>query len=416
LFGMTKVTGLALAKCLSLTLIFLLFSVNDLVKLNELIPAFEIQIDVAFGTLWLAGGLLLMYQVTARNHNVLALGAVVAALAIQSSVAVFDLVTGFDAIGQSSVFVETFESFIQGLVLLLYASGLLISITIPAPVANASLAGVGQWLAKAFFHAEYTSFGALVAISLTNVQYALWRPFNRGRSFSDFYAWQITHKLDSGRAHRTLGTRRFDVDNIFGNVAQHDACSLHRRRPGQLIDHIIELGLKHDDTLVDYGCGSLRFGQHLINWLDPDKYWGLDVTDRFFTDGLKMLEPGVEQSKQPQLRIITPQSLNEVRAARPDFIISTAVLKHVPECELAEYFDNLCCLANDTTTLAITFSESAIEKRISGKSWSWPQKRIRRMIEQRLPNHVIKVTLKRSLKQRNNLSLNSCLMVALPVA
>ncbi len=414
LFGRGKVTGLAAAKCLFLALIFFLFAANDLIELEEWIPAFEVQVDVAFGALWLAGGLLLLHQVTAQTRNVLALSAVVVALVVQSGLGIYDLTAGADSAGPTSVVTETLESFVEGLVLLLYASGLLISIALPAPAANASVAGFGQWLAKAFFQAEYTAFGASAAIFFTNAQFALWRLFNCGGSFSDFYAWQITRKLDNGRAHRTLGARRFDVDSIFGNVAKHDTRSLQRRRPDLLIDHIIELGLERGDTLVDYGCGSLRLGQHLIAWLEPDKYWGLDVTDRFFKDGLKMLEPGCEETKRPKLRVINAQSLNEAGTARPDFIISIAVLKHVPECELADYFDNLCALAHETTTLAINFSESDTEKRISGKSWSWSQKRIERLIEERLPNHTIKVTMKRSLKQRNNLSLNSCFIVARP--
>ncbi len=414
LFGEAKVTGLVAARSLSLTLMFILFAANDVIELDEWIPAFEVQVDVAFGALWLAGGLLLLHQVTARSRNVLALGTVVAALVIQSGVAVFDLAAGAENTGSISILTETLESFVEGLVLLLYASGLLISLALPAPAANASVAGFGHWLAKAFFQAEYSSFGALAAITFTNSQFILWRLFNRGGKFSDFYAWQITRKLDSGRAHRTLGARRFDADNIFGNVAKHDALSLQRRRPDHLIDHIIELGLERGSTLVDYGCGSLRLGQHLIDWLDPDKYWGLDVTDRFFNDGLEMLAPGCSASKRPQLRVINPETLDEVRAAKPDFIMSIAVLKHVPESELDNYFDNLCGLAHETTTIAITFAESAVEKRISGKSWSWSHHRIRRLIEQRLPNHTVKTTLKRTLKQRNSLSLNSCFIVALP--
>jgi len=416
LFGEAKVTGLVAARSLSLTLMFILFAANDVIELDEWIPAFEVQVDVAFGALWLAGGLLLMHQVTARSRNVLALGAVIAALVIQSGVAVFDLAAGAEITGSTSVVTETMESFVEGLVLLLYASGLLISIAVPAPAVNASVAGLGQRLAKAFFLAEYSSLGALAAISFTNAQFYFWRLFNRKGKFSDFYAWQITRKLDSGRAHRTLGARRFDVDNVFGNVAKHDAHSLQCRRPDHLIDRIIELGLERGDVLVDYGCGSLRVGQHLIAWLDAEKYWGLDVTDRFFNDGLNMLEPGCDDAKRPQLRVINEQSLDEVRSARPDFIISIAVLKHVPEYELDTYFDNLCGLAQETTTLAITFSESATEKRISGKSWSWSQHRIKKLIEERLPNHTIKVTLKGSLKQRNSLSLNGCFIVALPAA
>ena len=36
------------------------------------------------------------------------------------------------------------------------------------------------------------------------------------------------------------------------------------------------LGLRAHHTLLDFGCGSLRAGRLIINYLDADKYFGID--------------------------------------------------------------------------------------------------------------------------------------------
>jgi hypothetical protein len=40
---------------------------------------------------------------------------------------------------------------------------------------------------------------------------------------------------------------------------------------------------------VDFGCGSLRLGQHAIRYLDRSNYWGVDLTDSFIRAGIDLL-------------------------------------------------------------------------------------------------------------------------------
>jgi len=43
---------------------------------------------------------------------------------------------------------------------------------------------------------------------------------------------------------------------------------------------LLSEGLKPDDVLVDYGCGTLRMGLHAIRYLAPGNYWGLDINEK----------------------------------------------------------------------------------------------------------------------------------------
>src|SRR5688572_4686556 len=53
------------------------------------------------------------------------------------------------------------------------------------------------------------------------------------------------------------------------------------------------------------------------------------------------------------LRVISPDSLREVRERKPDFILSTGVLMHVPPEGLADYFASLTAIAQPHTRIEI---------------------------------------------------------------
>lgn len=392
-------------------ILFFLFGLVSLFQVHDYLQLPEFQIDLLVAAIWFAGAVLLFLQVTARTRSVFAMGCLAVAFLLQiglSGLDLFDEVLNVEATTASG---ETLETAVFGLVLVLFAMALLASLSME-PQTGEPAGGLGNRLSKLLFEAEYGRIGALAAIGYNNAQFALWKQVNRKKSFADFYAWQISRKLDKGRAHRTLGARQFERDSLFASAPVHDAQSLGQRRPDLLIDHFIALGLAPHHVVVDYGCGSLRIGRHLIDYLDGGKYWGLDVTDRFYSDGLALLDNEVKRYKAPQCRIITDNSLAEVRAVRPDFIFSVAVLKHVPESELDGYFDKLCAMMHAATTLVVTFSASPREERISGKSWSWSQHRIEKLIRTRLPGHKVAVTLEKSQKARKGVELTYAVMVA----
>lgn len=389
--------------------LYVWFALASLFEVHDQIPLGETQIDVLMVALWFACGGLVLIQVLSQTQSRLAITTLLIAFSLQLALTVFDFTDDFLLQEPVAASVDTLETSLFALMLVFYAMSLVVSLTSDAPATD-----IGEALSKALFKAEYGKIGAAAAIGFTNVQFALWRPFNPNKSFVDFYAWQISRKLDKGRAHRTLGARQFDRDNLFAQAPKHDPSTLDKRKPDLLIDHLIALGLKPRHALVDYGCGSLRVGRHLIDYLEPGNYWGLDVTHRFFRDGLELLGDEIITEKNPRCRVINPQTLAEVRKHRPDFIASIAVLKHVPMDELDAYFDNLCGLMNSATTLMVTFSESASEARISGKSWSWSKPRIIDLIQQRCPNHTVETSMERPQNARNGIELTYCVLVARP--
>tara|TARA_Y100000593_G_C4256242_1_gene309807 strand:- start:58 stop:720 length:663 start_codon:yes stop_codon:yes gene_type:complete len=52
-------------------------------------------------------------------------------------------------------------------------------------------------------------------------------------------------------------------------------------------DFIIEQGLNKSHKFIDVGCGSLRGGLHFIDYLDANKYYGLDINKSLILSGIK---------------------------------------------------------------------------------------------------------------------------------
>jgi len=198
--------------------------------------------------------------------------------------------------------------------------------------------------------------------------YAEWRQRNPGKKRADYYTEVVTAGLEKGGSHPTLG-RTLDGAVPFD---QSGVGELERLR---------NAGLRPHHVCVDYGCGSLRVGQHLVRYLNPSRYWGLDTTDRFFKIGVDLIGRDLVRDRQPHLHVITPAVLADTAAARPDFIYSNAVVLHVPPEEIEEFFQNVMGLFNSSTTALINVRLSRTAKRISSRSWAYTEAELVRMAE-----------------------------------
>ena len=69
-------------------------------------------------------------------------------------------------------------------------------------------------------------------------------------------------ELVKGSAHPTLGDKL--VASEYGASGRG------------FLKRLLDCGLEPHDTIVDYGCGTLRIGVNVIDYLDPGRYWGFD--------------------------------------------------------------------------------------------------------------------------------------------
>jgi hypothetical protein len=148
----------------------------------------------------------------------------------------------------------------------------------------------------------------------------------------------LSKRIDAGWEHSTLGPSIRDEAYTRGKAEDWS-------------QRMIDYGLKPDHLCVEYGCGSLWAAEPIIRYLDAGRYYGLDITDKFYEFGRERLGDLLVE-KQVRLGVIADEKLREVAALKPDFIFSRKVLPHVAEDALPRYLANVAGLM-DIKTVAM---------------------------------------------------------------
>jgi len=185
-------------------------------------------------------------------------------------------------------------------------------------------------------------------------KFAAWQDQNPKGTFKQFYAEKLSKALAGEKQHSSIGP------------------SLKKKglhKTPHIFSILVAGGLKPNDMFVDFGCGTLRVGASLIEYLEPDRYVGFDIDEKILDVGRELLPPGVCEAKRPRLAVVSPQSLGEVAALHPNWIFSKGVLQHVPPGELDEFFQNLASLMHPETVGVLRAQIGSKNEQISAKSW-----------------------------------------------
>jgi hypothetical protein len=102
------------------------------------------------------------------------------------------------------------------------------------------------------------------------LEYAVWAWRNPGKPFKQYYVESVTAALERKKKHASLGPVLKSGRN---------------EKAFRKFNQLIALGISPTDTLVDYGCGTLRVGRSFIEFLEPDRYIGMDIDDRILDAG-----------------------------------------------------------------------------------------------------------------------------------
>lgn len=226
-----------------------------------------------------------------------------------------------------------------------------------------------------------------VPIWFFDQRFRRWKKRNPQGSFGDFYVADAERKLRKGHHHSTLGARGWA--NQGSSQIDWDSASFAARG---LVNwgQIISLGLQPDMRCVDFGCGSLRLGQHAIRYLAPSSYWGVDLTDSFFEAGLRLLPPELVAGKRPRLGVIGDELLAEIRRWEPDFIFANAVLQHVPPDELPAFFGRIAAMMAPSTRAYVLFVSDSRVRRIKPVSWAYPPRFLEEQARSAVPDAAVR--------------------------
>ncbi len=204
---------------------------------------------------------------------------------------------------------------------------------------------------------------------------AAWRRRNPGKPFSDYYVDHVRQHLDRGKAHPTLGSQGFDHE--LGNQVDWNRANFATRGRNAWREYRAA-GIDPGMRIVDYGCGSLRVGQHAIRFADQGNYWGIDVSETFIDDGRALLDPSQIDDKRPRLSAISDELIDLIGVWSPHFIFSHTVIQHVPQAELHTYFDRLARMMGPASRAVIEFIAAPRTKRLKAMSWAYSDIRLRK--------------------------------------
>src|SRR5262249_42209672 len=141
-----------------------------------------------------------------------------------------------------------------------------------------------------------------------------------------------------------------------------------------------QAGCAPHHVVVDYGCGSLWIGEAFMAYLDPGRYIGLDVSDAFYAEGLARLPAGFVASRPPVLGVVGDRAVPGARHPKPDFILSVAVMLHVPPEDLSAYFARIVSMAGAQTRIEICHGVGFRTQWLPPRNWRHSRFAVRRAL------------------------------------
>jgi SAM-dependent methyltransferase len=170
--------------------------------------------------------------------------------------------------------------------------------------------------------------------ALRNRRFAEFKAKNPDATYAEWTHGSAVRCVKDGGQHATLG----------GNLRRHSDWWEAGRSTFERYRKIGAIGA--DTRVVDYGCGSLRVGAHVIRHVNAGRYFGLDVTTALIEVGKDLAGAELIAEKAPQFGAIDAAMLEKAEAFGADCVISTAVCYHVFPDEAPAYFGNLKRLAH----------------------------------------------------------------------
>jgi len=88
-------------------------------------------------------------------------------------------------------------------------------------------------------------------------------------------------------------------------------------------------GLKPDHKFLDVGCGSLRAGRHLVDYLEPGNYYGIDANRSLIQAGYDVEFTHAQRSKLPVTNLRANDRFDADFGVAFDMAIAQSVFTHV---------------------------------------------------------------------------------------
>lgn len=97
------------------------------------------------------------------------------------------------------------------------------------------------------------------------------------------------------------------------------------------LDFLKTQGLQPNHILLDIGCGALRFGHLAVDYLQPEHYYGQDLSEEILEAGYTKELTDEQQAKLPRTNLAANADFDFSHVQAPiDYAIAQSVFTHLP--------------------------------------------------------------------------------------
>jgi ubiquinone/menaquinone biosynthesis C-methylase UbiE len=119
---------------------------------------------------------------------------------------------------------------------------------------------------------------------------------------------------------------RSDPDRAIGSDSPEHWLNFGEMQFKYLVDH----GLSPEHRFLEVGCGNLRLGWRVIQYLQPGHYTGIDISEKILASARnKVVDYGL-QAKRPGLFFVADANYRFLEADTFDFAYAHAVFTQMP--------------------------------------------------------------------------------------
>ena len=116
----------------------------------------------------------------------------------------------------------------------------------------------------------------------------------------------------------------YNYKTPVGPPALYDYCA------GLQLSILFNYGLRANHKILDFGCGSLRLGRLLIQYLDDGNYYGIEPDKKLVEEGIKNNHLGeLIEAKTPRLHYSGDCDMDYFNV-KFDYIIAYSIFTHMP--------------------------------------------------------------------------------------
>jgi SAM-dependent methyltransferase len=99
-------------------------------------------------------------------------------------------------------------------------------------------------------------------------------------------------------------------------------------------------GLRPESRVLDLGCGALRLGYWLIPFLDAERYFGIEPSQKYVDAGLKhAIGPELTAQKRPQFRHTKDFDFS-IFGVKFDFVVARSIFSHASPEEFTKAMES----------------------------------------------------------------------------